>query len=527
MAATTGSTTAESPKNPPTEQAPEATAPAQQAANEATNTLAAAGERETGHTEHSLWTAWIYMFNWYPSHYSKEEKSFLRRLDIFLLTFTSLAFFLKWLDAANINQAYVSGMKEELDLYGNEYNLFQTFYNIGYIICQVPALLLLSRPNLSRYFLPTMEVAWSILTFSQSRLNSAPAIYGTRFLLGVLETPVASGSLFILSSWYKPEELFKRTGVWFASNNIGVMMGGYLQAAAYTNLNGVSGMSGWRWLFIIDGCISLPIGLAGYFMFPGMPTSKKPFWMTEAQHELGKKRMRDVGVEEPKRISKKMLSRLFKHWHWYLGTLAYVFFLSSSYPHGQMGLWLKDLADRHGTYTVPQINTIPTGAQGVSVVAAILATSLCMVYPVWIIYLVVQAIFLFADIIQIVWDVPVPLHFLSYYLLGVSAAVTPILIPTVNYWLRDSAEARAFCTGSMLTLGFAVSSFYPLVVFPQVEAPRWKKGYIVNFFFIIGSWSALSLGFFLYHRNEKKKNTLQTQADEELFVKAEDAKHVD
>lgn len=95
------------------------------------------------------------------------------------------------------------------------YSLFGTFYNIGYIITQVPALLLLSRPRFSRWFLPGMEVAWSVLTFCQARVNSAGAIYGTRLLLGILETPVASGSLFILSSWYKPEELFKRAGLWY------------------------------------------------------------------------------------------------------------------------------------------------------------------------------------------------------------------------------------------------------------------------------------------------------------------------
>lgn len=142
-------------------------------------------------------------------------------------------------------------MKEELSLYGNEYSKFETFYNIGYVICQVPAMLIFSRPKYTRIFLPTCEVLWSILTFAQSQLQSAPQIYGTRFLLGVLETPVASGCLFILSSWYKPEELFKRAGLWYVSNNVGVMFGGYMQAAAYTNLNGVAGRSGWRWLFII------------------------------------------------------------------------------------------------------------------------------------------------------------------------------------------------------------------------------------------------------------------------------------
>ncbi|TDZ51524.1 Pantothenate transporter liz1 [Colletotrichum trifolii] len=474
----------------------------------ASTVMEEAGETENKPQKRSLWIAWLYMFNWYPSHLSKEENKFLRKLDAFLLTFTSLAFFLKWLDSSNINNAYVSGMKEELKLYGNEYSMFQTFYNIGYIICQVPAMLLLSRPKYSRYFLPTMEVLWSILTFAQAKLQNAPQIYGTRFLLGVLETPVASGSLFILSSWYKPEELFKRAGLWYVSNNIGVMFGGYLQAAAYKNLNGVHGMAGWRWLFIIDGCISLPIGIMGYFIFPGMPTSGKPWWLTQREHEIGQRRMREEGIEEPNKITTRMLKRLFCHWHWYVGVLAYVLFLSGAYPHGQMGLWLKWQADNWGIYTVPQINTIPTGAQGVSVVAAI-----------------VMAIFMFANIIQIVWFVPHGLHFAAYYLFGVSAAVTPILVPTVNYWLKDSAEARAFCTGSMLTFGFAISSFYPLVTFPVLEAPRWHKGYIVNFFFILGCWASLSLGFFLYHKEQKQKER-RARLDEE-HLKGDHVKHVE
>lgn len=76
-----------------------------------------------------------------------------------------------------------------------------------------------------------------------------------------------------------------------------------------------------------------------------------------------------------------------------------------------MGLWLKDLAAKYpGAYTVPQINTIPTGAQGVSVVAALLATSLCMIYPLWSIFSIVQTIFIIANILLLVWNIPKGLH---------------------------------------------------------------------------------------------------------------------
>ncbi|PGH14931.1 hypothetical protein AJ80_05744 [Polytolypa hystricis UAMH7299] len=466
----------------------------------------------------SLWKAWIYMFNWYPSHYSAEEKKMLRKLDFFLLTFTSVMFFLKWLDSSNINNAYVSGMKEDLNLNGNEYSLFGTFYNCGYLVFQIPSMLILSRPKLARWYLPTMEVLWSILTFAQARLGSASQIYGTRFLLGLLETPVASGSLYVLSSWYRPEELFKRSGVWFVSNNIGVMFGGYLQAAAYTNLHGVGGMEGWRWLFIIDGCISLPIAFIGYFIFPGLPASGKPWFFTQREHNLARRRMQDVGVQESQKIGMKMLRRTFVSWQFYVGVFAYVFFLSGAYPHGQMALWLKDRADKFGTYTVPQINTIPTGAQGVSVIAAILATSLCMVYPVWAIFSIVHVIYIFAIIVLMVWFVPVPLHFASYYLLGVSAAVTPILVPWVNMSMKDDAEARAFTVGAMLTFGWAIFSIYPFVVFPVLEAPRWRKGYIVTFTFVMSSWIIFLIGVCLQRRDDKKKAKEQTRIDDEQKI---------
>ena len=145
----------------------------------------------------------------------------------------------------------------------SRYSLFGTFYNIGYLLFEIPSMMLVSRPQYSRWYIPTMECLWSILTFAQCRLQNEKKIYGIRFLLGVLETPASSGAMYILSSWYRSDEIFKRCGVWYISSNLGSMFGGYLQAAAYTNLNGVRGMSGWRWLFIIDGIISLPIALAG------------------------------------------------------------------------------------------------------------------------------------------------------------------------------------------------------------------------------------------------------------------------
>jgi hypothetical protein len=116
-----------------------------------------------------------------------------------------------------------------------------------------------------------------------------------------------------------------------------------------------------------------------------------------------------------------------------------------------MHLWLKDQKDKFGTYTVEQINIYPTGVQGVAIVTGILATNLCMVYPLWAVFSVVAGCLLFANVCLLIWNIPIGLHFFAYYILGMTSCVTPILFPWVNIVMKDDNEARSFTTGAMVS----------------------------------------------------------------------------
>ncbi|KAL0938069.1 Pantothenate transporter liz1-like protein 7 [Colletotrichum truncatum] len=485
----------------------------------------------------SFWVAWMYIFDWYPSHYSKEEKKLVRKLDSVLLTLCCLCFYIKWLDQNALNSAYWSGMREELKIKGNEYSLFGTFYNIGYMVFEIPSMMIISRPQFARYYVPTMETLWSVLTFTQSRLGSVNQIYGTRFLLGFLETPAATGSIYLLTSWYRADEVFKRAGVWYVSSNVGAMFSGYLQAAAHKGLNGVHGMSGWRWLFIIDGCISITIAIAGFFLYPGLPTTQpRVWWLTEEERQLAVARMQSQGTKQSSRIGKRMLKRVFTHWHFYVAVLTYVFFQCTSYVGGQMAAWLKKEADMNGTYTIEQINLIPTGVQALAIVTGVLITSLVMIYPMWIVFSIVTAILLFSNVCLRIWYIPLGLHFTCYYLLGLTSCVTPILFPWINMVMKDDNEARSFTTGAMMTIGWAFFSFYPITVFPILEAPQWTKGFTVNIVFIVCYWTLFLVGQYLWRREEQTKkfdinqpgNTSSDEfgKPEELQVEISDEKDV-
>lgn len=129
-----------------------------------------------------------------------------------------------------------------------------------------------------------MEIIWSVLTMCLSRCTNAKQMYAIRFLVGLAESTFYPGMQYIIGSWYRKDELAKRSCIFHTSSAIATMISGYLMAAVY-RLNGKGGLKGWQWLFIIDGVISLPIAIAGFFVLPDVPEiCRAPYLSTKVDH---------------------------------------------------------------------------------------------------------------------------------------------------------------------------------------------------------------------------------------------------
>lgn len=111
-------------------------------------------------------------------------------------------------------------------------------------------------------------------------------MYALRFFIGLLEACAFPGYIAILGSWYGPQELAKRTAVLLEVESIASMFSGYLQAGLHSSMNGTAGLAGWQWLFIMDGVISIPIALWGFFGLPDMPHNTRAFyWSAEVSRK--------------------------------------------------------------------------------------------------------------------------------------------------------------------------------------------------------------------------------------------------
>lgn len=141
-------------------------------------------------------------------------------------------------------------MKEDLNLLSDQYNLFTTFWTIGYIVGMIPSQIIISRVRPS-IWIPAAEIVWAVLTFCFAAVNNEKQIYAMRFLIGLFEAPFYVGAMTLLGNWYTPAELGKRASIFYSASFAANMFSGYLQAAVYKGLGGVHGIAGWRWLFIM------------------------------------------------------------------------------------------------------------------------------------------------------------------------------------------------------------------------------------------------------------------------------------
>ncbi|KAI7256223.1 major facilitator superfamily transporter, partial [Hortaea werneckii] len=177
---------------------------------------------------------------------SKEERDLVLRLDIFLMTFGCISQVIKYLDQQNINNAYVSGMEEDLHLDGNELNYFTTYFNVAYCIMLVPSQIIMTwvRPSL---WLPGLEICWGVLTGLMATITEAKQAYAIRAFLGLCESSAWPGMMTLFMHWYTPTELAKRMGFYHSCQAVGSMMSGALQAAITDTMSGYGGLTGWRW----------------------------------------------------------------------------------------------------------------------------------------------------------------------------------------------------------------------------------------------------------------------------------------
>ncbi|KAJ5572410.1 hypothetical protein N7450_009394 [Penicillium hetheringtonii] len=230
-----------------------------------------------------------------PSFTPEEEKALVRKIDLTLLPTMWIMYLLSYMDRTNIGNAKISGMETDLSLTSNEYSIALVVFFVGYVVFEVPSkyeplkclpdilradlfhplrslVLGRTRPSI---FLPGIMILWGTMTCLMAVVKSYKYLIVLRVLIGCVEAGFAPGILLLLSSWYKRTEQSKRFGVYISAAILSGAFGGLIAAGIVENLEGVHGIRGWRWLFIVEGAATVGFAVISLFILPDFPGTSK------------------------------------------------------------------------------------------------------------------------------------------------------------------------------------------------------------------------------------------------------------
>ncbi|OCF31598.1 hypothetical protein I316_06797 [Kwoniella heveanensis BCC8398] len=453
-------------------------------------------------------------FIWDSDYYEKSDadRRLVFKLDCYMLTALTIGWWLKNLDQNNLANAYVSGMKEDLNIQANQYTYMGTIYNAVVAAMQIPSSFIIMKVRPS-WFLAACEIGWGIFTFAQAGANSYQAMYGFRFCIAFFESFYYPCAFFILGSWYTRPELAKRIALWFVAGPAGSAFSGYLQAAIYNNLDGMNGIAGWRYLYIVCGAMTVPCGFILLFLIPDFPENTKIWYLSEEEKALAKARVARNGEFAAMKgdINPKVILSAFRTWHFWVMVPFYLLFGFAVQNGTQFGIYLKA-----NKYSVSMRNVLPSTMYIIQIpcliIYAYISDRVTRVSR-GVIILVPLIWGLFPTGVLAFWGHSNALRVFAFMVNG-SIYITPVFYAWVAEMCGKQTELRAFVTGSTSCLFYAFNAWLPAIVFLQTDGPRFKKGFRTTFSCLIAS-IILTLVMIFMHRRDQQRAAKADQVDQE------------
>ncbi|KAF4563801.1 MFS transporter superfamily protein [Pleurotus pulmonarius] len=224
----------------------------------------------------------------------REERTLVRKIDWKVMLWAAISFSALNLDRGNLSQANTDNFLPDLGMTTDDYNTGNTVFRLAFLCAELPSQLVSKRlgPDV---WIPIQMVGWSIVTLAQFWLTGRSSFLVCRALLGILQGGFIPDLILYLSYFYTKTELPLRLAFFWMSSNVCTIAASFL-AFGVLRLRGHEGKEGWRWLFLVEGCITLTIGIATFFKMPPSPTDTKKWyrpkgWFTEREEYIAVSRI--------------------------------------------------------------------------------------------------------------------------------------------------------------------------------------------------------------------------------------------
>ncbi|KAK1831491.1 major facilitator superfamily domain-containing protein [Podospora conica] len=439
-----------------------------------------------------------------PAHTT--DAKILRRIDWHIIPAVSVLYVLAFLDRVNIGNARSFSLAEDLGLKGNQFNTALTIFFIPYVLFEIPSNVLLKKWS-PRIWLSACCIGFGLITVFQGFVQNFAGILVTRFLLGVFECGMFPGCFYLISMWYKRSEAQKRYSFFFSSTSLAGAFGGLL-ASAIGKMDGVRNYSGWRWIFILEGLITVVFGILFLFTFPSFPEESK--WLTPEELVYVKARLRadqgDNGADSKMKWSDVVT--VMKDYKIWLGGFMYFGMIVPAYGFAYFAPTIV------GTYKYSaiktQLYTVPPWAAAF-VFAMVVATASDATRHRFLYTFIPICISISGLVILMLVHNNLPLQYGALFLTAMGCySAMPVI---VCWFSMNLGGHRRRAVGTAWQIGFGnIGGIISTYSFMAADAPRYKKGYALGMGFLgLAAVSCVLYAIALVWENKKKEKTLREQ----------------
>lgn len=204
-----------------------------------------------------------------------EEKAIVRKLDRVVMPLLMLGFFALQLDRGNIGNALTDFFFDDVGITQNQFNVGQQLLSLGIVLLEIPSNYILYRVGPAKW-IGCQILAFGLVATFQAFQHGVGAFMATRLLLGLCESGYIPAGLYTITRFYKRDETSKRFSWYFIGNMLAQAVSGLL-AYGILQMRGISGLSGWQWLFILEGLFTLLVGFLFLALFP-LNSAKPTCW---------------------------------------------------------------------------------------------------------------------------------------------------------------------------------------------------------------------------------------------------------
>ncbi|KXS22532.1 MFS general substrate transporter [Gonapodya prolifera JEL478] len=270
-----------------------------------------------------------------PDWSASEEARVMRKVDLALIPWLLLCYTALNIDRQNISAAIIMNaetpaqtMVYQLGLDGSKFNWALSAFFVGYVVLEVPSNLLITRFNPSRWIARVMT-SWGVLVACMGAVRNFTGLVVVRTLVGCMEAGFSPGTALYLSFWYKKYEVSSRWAYMFGGASVVSSFGGVI-AFVVANMDGIAGLAGWRWLFIIEGAASTIFGLLTIFILPDYPQTCKFLEQREKEMVIGRLPPTGPSFASGDMVPSEILGA-FKDWKMYALSISLMLTLITVY----------------------------------------------------------------------------------------------------------------------------------------------------------------------------------------------------